>query len=76
MLDKDHEDAEIMETYKRITGLEKSVDEHHETIEMIQDAIIHEISLHLEKEDEIFQTFNPRIEYVIIRILTPTKSNF
>ena len=66
--DKEDENNDIVETYNKILELEKAIDKHHQTIELIQDAIVQEISSHPENEKEIFKIFNPRIEFFIGKI--------
>ena len=54
---------DIIETYHAILALEKTIENHIETIELIQYAIIHEVTLNPENEEAIFGIFNPRVEF-------------
>ena len=61
---------DIMDTYHAILALEKTIENHLETIELIQYAIIEEVNLNPENEETIFGIFNPRIEFFQEKIQT------
>ena len=61
---------DIMDTYHAILALEETIENHLETIELIQYAIIEEVNFNPENEEKIFGIFNPRIEFFQEKIQT------
>ena len=61
--DNNQSEEHLLAVCNEIGELENSIEESHNTIEMIHEAAAVAISKAPEKEDEIMEVFKPRIEF-------------
>lgn len=62
-------EIEVIQVYNKISHLEEDIKEHHNTLDLIQEAITMQISKSPEKEDEILEVYKPRTDFFSKKII-------
>jgi len=65
-----HEMETMLQIYNDIEDLQSQINSHENTIQLIEEAMIIEMSRENNNEETIINTFQPRIEHFIDKIKT------
>jgi len=64
---------EVINTYQIVEQLDKEIEEHDHTIDLIHAAIASQMQNHPENEEEIHDIFEPRLQHFVKMIETKVR---